>query len=99
MNYGKAIRFVRSSRNLSQKQLAKLARLDPSYVSLIEKNQRTPSIRALQRITKALRVPLHLLTLLASEREDLTNISTEQATELGRQLLGILLDAESEVES
>ena len=96
MKYGRAIRLVRSTRKMSQKDLARRASLDPSYVSLIEKDLRTPSVEVLERISDALRVPFHLLTLLSSERKDLESISPDQATYLGKELLNILIEAESE---
>jgi len=91
MNYGKAIRTIRSAKNLEQKELARLAKLNASYISLIESNQRAPSSAALEALAKALHVPLYLLMLLASDAEDLHGISLREANQLGKQLLDIVL--------
>lgn len=93
MNYGKAIKTIRAAKNLEQKELARLADLNPSYISLIEANRRAPSPAALEALAKALRVPLYLLMLLASDKDDLHGISTAEATLLGRQLLDVVLQA------
>jgi transcriptional regulator with XRE-family HTH domain len=71
MNYGKALKLARALANLSQKDLAARAELDPSYVSLIEKGTRRPSLTALERLAEALGIPNDLLVLMAAEKEDL----------------------------
>lgn len=93
MNYGKAIKTIRAAKNLEQKELARLADLNPSYISLIEANRRAPSPAALEALANALRVPLYLLMLLASDKDDLHGISPAEATLLGRQLLDVVLQA------
>lgn len=93
MNYGKAIRTIRSAKNLEQKELARLAKLNASYISLIESNRRAPSSTALEALAKALHVPLYLLMLLASDAEDLHGISEREAHQLGKQLLDVVLAA------
>ncbi len=93
MNYGKAIRTIRAAKNLEQKDLAGLANLNPSYISLIESNQRAPSAAALEALASALQVPLYLLMLLASEKEDLHGISAGEATVLAEQLLGVVFQS------
>jgi transcriptional regulator with XRE-family HTH domain len=93
MNYGKAIKTIRAVKGLEQKELATLAELNPSYISLIEANRRAPSPAALEALAKALQVPLYLLMLLASDKEDLHGISAAEATLLGRQLLDVVLQA------
>src|SRR5438132_559749 len=87
MNYGKAIRTVRAAKNLEQRELARLAKLNASYISLLESNKRAPSASALEALARALRVPVYLLTLLASEKKDLHGISEAEAGKLGSHLL------------
>jgi transcriptional regulator with XRE-family HTH domain len=71
MNYGKALKLARALANLSQKDLAARAGLDPSYVSLIEKGTRRPSLTALEKLGEALGIPNDLLVLMAAEKDDL----------------------------
>lgn len=99
MNIGKAIRVIRAARNLSQKQLAEESGLDASYISLVEAGRRAPTSEAVQAIAKGLRVPKYLLLLLASDKEDLREISTEQADMLAKQLLAIILESEEDLQA
>jgi transcriptional regulator with XRE-family HTH domain len=92
MNYGKAIRTVRAAKNLEQKELAQLAKLNASYISLLESNRRSPSAAALDSLARALRVPIYLLSLLASEKQDLHGISEDEASKLGAHLLQAIVE-------
>lgn len=94
MNYGKAIRVLRSVKNLEQQELATKVNLDSSYISLIEKGKRNPSPKTIIKISERLSVPLHLLALLASDKKDLKNISEKESTVIGRQLLEILISSQ-----
>lgn len=94
MKYGKALRILRSARNLSQKQLSKKTELDASYISLIEKGTRVPTIDALQKIVKVLDVPLHLFFLLASDKDEIKSMSANKRQDIAKILLDILLEAE-----
>ena len=94
MNYGKGIKLARTARGISQKKLAALCKLDPSFISLIESGERKPGTETLELIAKVLRTPFHLLILLGSEKEDLKHISTKQAQALGKDLLELLIGVE-----
>jgi Predicted transcription factor, homolog of eukaryotic MBF1 len=72
MNYSKALKVARAMSGLQRKELADRAGLDASYVSLIELGKRKPSLSAIEKLSRALGIPQHLFTLLASEPEDLT---------------------------
>ena len=58
---GEAIRINRKTVGLSQEKLAEKAELHPKYLSEVERGQKTISMDALMRITKALKVRLHEL--------------------------------------
>ena len=94
MNYGKGIRLARAAKQISQKNLALQARLDPSYISMIEANRRSPSTPVLESIAGALQIPLYLLILLSSESADLRGLTEKQALSIGRDLLATLLAAQ-----
>ena len=96
MNYGKAIRTARAAKNMEQKELARLAKLNASYISLIESNHRAPSPAALDALAKALRMPLYLLMLLGSEQDDLHGVSEKEASLLAKQLLNVVLQTDQE---
>jgi transcriptional regulator with XRE-family HTH domain len=93
MNYAKAIRIARSIAGISQARLATLSGVDRSYLSLIEGEKRKPTMETLQDISDSLKIPFHLLTLLATEKEDTKSISEEQVQSLAKQLTHLLLES------
>lgn len=95
MDIGRAIRILRSIRGTSQKKLAKDIARNASFISLIEKNQRNPSQKTLHELAGALDVPVYLLTLLASEPNELRGISREQADFVGRELVRLLASGDA----
>lgn len=99
MNYGKAIKIIRSAKGINQKQLAGLTNLDPSYISLIESNQRKPTLKTLERISKELSVPVPLLTLLASNGKQLKDFNGKFIEKIGAELLNILVTSQDSTEN
>lgn len=98
MNYGRAIRIVRTARGLTKSQLAARLSIGASYLSLIEAKKREPSLSVLEEISNALRVPPHLMTLLASDASDLDDPNnSEQIANLARSLLHLLVEEEQPV--
>jgi transcriptional regulator with XRE-family HTH domain len=87
MNYGKGLKIVRSLAGLQQKQLAKIAGIDASHVSLIERGKRDPSTKTLKKLSVALNVPEHLLALLSADREEWSGVDPKAF----EQILGTLL--------
>lgn len=77
LDYGGAIRQVRKARRMTQQQVARLAGVEQSHLSLLERGQRAPSLPALERIADALRFPLFALTYLASPEEALAPFPQE----------------------
>lgn len=51
---GKAIRLVRVVKDMPQLELAMAVKISPSYLSLIEKGRREPTIKLLRKIAQAL---------------------------------------------
>jgi transcriptional regulator with XRE-family HTH domain len=94
MNFGRAIRIVRTAHGLTKAQLARELSIGSSHLSLIERGKRTPSVEVLDEISEVLRIPPHLLALLASEPGDLDDPkNAEQVAELARSLVRILVAA------
>jgi transcriptional regulator with XRE-family HTH domain len=53
------IKELRVKRGMSQRELAKLAKVTDPYITLLETGQRTnPSLTVLKRLAKALQVPI-----------------------------------------
>lgn len=60
--FGKALRGVREARGISQEDLALEAGFDRTFISLLERGLRSPTIRTLVRLAEALKVqPSHIV--------------------------------------
>jgi len=66
--FGKVLREVRKEVGLTQEQLAHAADIDRTFVSLIERGERQPTVRVLFRLAAALRVPASQLIQLTEHR-------------------------------
>jgi transcriptional regulator with XRE-family HTH domain len=55
--FGRALREIRETKEISQEQLALDSGLDRTYISLIERGINSPSIRVVVRIAAILKVP------------------------------------------
>jgi transcriptional regulator with XRE-family HTH domain len=63
------LRAVRAKRELSQQEVAQKAKISVSYVSMLERGERTPPLETLEILAKALGVPpLGLLQSTGSKR-------------------------------
>jgi transcriptional regulator with XRE-family HTH domain len=54
---GKAVRFLRETRNLSQRELADSSGIDATEISRLEKGKSNPTHETLRRLAKGLGVP------------------------------------------
>src|SRR4029077_15084930 len=61
MIIGERLRTLREERNLSQGQIEKRTGLLRSYISRIENGYTVPSIETLEKMTRALEIPLYHL--------------------------------------
>ncbi len=93
MNYGRAIRLARVARGMSQKDLAADAGVTNTYLSLIEKEHRTPSLDKLEAIARALDVPFPVLTFVAAEEDDLKGIDPATADRLGKLMIDLVISS------
>jgi transcriptional regulator with XRE-family HTH domain len=94
MNYGKAIKIVRTAHGLTQSELAERLSIGASHLSLIESGKRQPSLTVLEEIATALDVPPHLLTVLASDPKEIgKRADPQQVAELARSLLELLVSS------
>lgn len=70
MNIGSAIKHFRVQRGLSQKALAEAVDITAPYLSLVESNQKVPTIALLDEVARAFDVPLPILMFFALEEKD-----------------------------
>jgi len=61
LQIGAAVRTLRLRRGISQEALGKRARLNRSYVAGIETGQRNPTLRNVEKLARALQVPVAAL--------------------------------------
>jgi transcriptional regulator with XRE-family HTH domain len=54
---GKAIRFLRETRGMNQRELADRSKIDATEISRLEKGKSNPTHETLQRLAKGLGVP------------------------------------------
>lgn len=90
MNIGNAIKMCRTRRGVSQGELAVRADCSVSYLSMLENNQRDPSLSTLKKVADGLNIPIGILFFLASERDELTGMDKTLAGELARTALELL---------
>ena len=56
--FGIKVKMLRNLKGLSQEQLADLSDLDRTYISLIERDRRNPSLVNIAKISLGLKVPI-----------------------------------------
>jgi len=55
--FGQILRQCRKNKNISQEKLAQESSLDRTYISLLERGLRQPSLTSILQISRALNVP------------------------------------------
>lgn len=55
--FGKVLRELRESNQLSQEKLAEFCELDRTYISMLERGLRQPTITTIFKLAKALNIP------------------------------------------
>jgi len=90
MDYGKALKIARAIKGIQQAEVALKADLDPSYVCMLEKGKRRPSLETIERLSRALEIPTHLFSLLATEKNDLRRADAEELTRVGESLARLI---------
>lgn len=58
LSFAQNVRRIRLDHEMTQERLAELAELHPNYISSVERGERNISIRNIERIAKALGVPI-----------------------------------------
>jgi transcriptional regulator with XRE-family HTH domain len=57
--FGNVLKMLRNEKGVSQEKLAELCNLDRTFISLLERGRRQPTITTLFLIAEALHVPAH----------------------------------------
>ena len=61
VTFGKRVKEIRLQKNMSQADLAKVMGLHPTYISGIERGVRNMALKNIEKLAKALNVPIHEL--------------------------------------
>lgn len=68
IDFGKRLREVRHNQSISQEHLAELAELDRTYISLLERGLRNPTLDCIAKLARSLNTSVsHLCSF---DRED-----------------------------
>ena len=59
--FGKKVKEIRLKKDMSQGDVAKLLKVHPSYISGIERGTRNMALKNIERLAKALGVPIEEL--------------------------------------
>ena len=70
-NLGSRIKYFRSILNISQEKLAFKCELDRTYISLLERGKRNPSLINLLKVSKGLNISLSKLVSSMPDFDDL----------------------------
>lgn len=72
MKVGRAIKKWRNIKGINQVQLAQKAGITQSYLSLVEQDKKTPTLKTINSICDAFEIPTPVLMLMAIDKEELT---------------------------
>lgn len=78
---GEKIKFIRTEKGITGKELAEKAEVTPGYISQIERNLISPSLSVLMRIAEVLEIPLVSL-FTEEEEEQVTVIRKDKRTKI-----------------
>lgn len=92
-DFAKAFRVIRAAYGLQQAELAERMNISASQLSLIEKGKRQPSLRVIGNLGSVTGVPTPLITLLASDPDE---VATQDISDLAKALLRLLVSASSD---
>lgn len=79
---GRAIQLIRAARGMTTVDLAALTGMSPSYLSLVDRGLRSPSMSALETIAQALEISTAQLFILAESPQ--TPLTPEIESWVGR---------------
>ena len=77
MKIGDSIKYIRKKKQISQNQLATSINISQTYLSLIENNEKKPSLKILEKIENFLHIPLSIILFLSIEEDEVPNHKKE----------------------
>ena len=92
MNIGNVIKELRLERGFKQNEFAEKCSLSQSYLSLIEKGTKEPTLAMLKRIASNLSVPMPVLVFFSLDKNDIPKQKREAFELVEPSLKGLLHD-------
>jgi transcriptional regulator with XRE-family HTH domain len=89
MHLGSAIKFCRNQRGLTQPELAERAGVSASYLSILERGKRDPSFSIIEKIARALDLPLSLLIFIATDPAEISGLAPELTEKLSTATMNL----------
>jgi transcriptional regulator with XRE-family HTH domain len=93
MDLGGTIKQCRSVKKLTLAQLSKDCGISVSHLSLLENNNREPSFSAVEAIAQALGLPLSVLVFLATQKDEVTELSAAHIEALSNNIMDLMANA------
>ena len=87
MNFGYAMKLCRQHRRITLDRLAQKTQMSKSYMSLLERGSRDPTLSTMVKVANALDLPLITLMFLGAEPGDLNGIDNNMQGDLARTAL------------
>lgn len=87
MNFGYAMKLCRQHRRITLDRMAQKTQLSKSYMSMLERGKRDPTLATMAKIAHALDLPLISLMFLGAEPGDLNGIDNDLQGGLARTAL------------
>lgn len=92
MNYSKAFKIIRASKQMNQSEFAEFIGVSKGYLSKIESGERKPTTRIVEKICGKTGVPYHLFALLSSDAKLSSPDAYESYERLKTKLTDIVLE-------
>lgn len=91
MKLGPTIKRCRQVRGMTLASVAASAGVSVSYLSLLERGERTdPGLETVEAIAEALHLPLSLLFFLAADKSELAGMDTELTKKIELAIEGLM---------
>lgn len=92
MQIGYKIRELRQKKGFKQVEFAKSCGLSQSYLSLIEKGKKEPTLSILKRVASILEVPTPVLVFLSLDKSDIDDSKKEAYQSLEPSIKELISD-------
>ena len=78
--FGHVIRELRNQQNISQEKLALISDMDRTFISLLERGLRQPSLKSILRLSESLKIrPGELIDLVVEKLPQMTRATYENS--------------------